>query len=302
MELRNLHSFQQVAEKNSFTAAAEALGYSQSTISFQIRQLEEELGCRLFERINHNISLTQEGLELLDYAQRMLRLTGEVKEKLHPTGEIEGFVHIVTPDSICEAMMMTNYADFYRHYPKIRLKFSTADTGDMFRMLDRNEADIIHTLDSHVYSPEYIIAREERAKVHFVTAAGSPLAKRRNLSIEDLLDEPFILTEKGMSYRRVLDEVLEKRSLRLTPILEIGRTDIIVATLAKGIGISFLPELVTRQAVQEGQLCYLDVTDPEIDIWKQLIYHRSKWISRSLRAFIDYVKQAEFSNEEAQHG
>lgn len=298
MELRNLHSFQQVAEKNSFTAAAEALGYSQSTVSFQIRQLEEELGCRLFERINHSISLTQEGLELLDYAQRMLRLTQEVKETLKPSDRIEGYVHIVTPDSICEAMMMTNYADFYVKYPKIRLKFSTADTGDMFRMLDRNEADIIHTLDSHVYSPEYIIAREERAEMHFVTSVHSPFAGKKGLSIRDLLDEKFILTEKGIGYRRALDKALEKQSIRLTPVLEIGRTDIIVATLEKGIGISFLPELATRKAVQEGRLCYLDVTDLEIEVWKQLIYHRSKWISGSLRAFIDYVKEAEFSNTE----
>ena len=295
MELRNLISFQQVAERNSFTAAAEALGYSQSTVSFQIRQLEEELGCRLFERINHSISLTPEGLDLLDYAQRMLHLTQEVKEKLRPTGEIEGFIHIVTPDSICEAMMMTNYADFYARYPKIHLKFSTADTVDMFRMLDRNEADIIHTMDSHVYSPEYIIAKEERAQLHFVTAPSSPFAGKRNLSIRDLLEEPFILTEKGMGYRRVLDEALEKRSIRLSPILEIGRTDIIAATLEKGIGISFLPDIATQKAVQEGRLCYLDVTDPKIEIWKQLIYHRSKWISRSLQAFIDYVKNAEFA-------
>lgn len=298
MELRNLHSFQQVAEKNSFTAAAEALGYSQSTVSFQIRQLEEELGCRLFERINHSISLTQEGLELLDYAQRMLRLTQEVKETLKPSDRIEGYVHIVTPDSICEAMMMTNYADFYAKYPKVRLKFSTADTGDMFRMLDRNEADIIHTLDSHVYSPEYIIAREERAEMHFVTSVHSPFAGKKGLSIRDLLDEKFILTEKGIGYRRALDKALEKQSIRLTPVLEIGRTDIIVATLEKGIGISFLPELATRKAVQEGRLCYLNVTDLEVEVWKQLIYHRSKWISGSLRAFIDYVKEAEFSNTE----
>ena len=194
--------------------------------------------------------------------------------------------------------MMTNYADFYAKYPKVRLKFSTADTGDMFRMLDRNEADIIHTLDSHVYSPEYIIAREERAEMHFVTSVHSPFAGKKGLSIRDLLDEKFILTEKGIGYRRALDKALEKQSIRLTPVLEIGRTDIIVATLEKGIGISFLPELATRKAVQEGRLCYLDVTDLEVEVWKQLIYHRSKWISGSLRAFIDYVKEAEFSNTE----
>lgn len=295
MEIRNLISFQQVAEKNSFTAAALALGYSQSTVSFQIKQLEEELGCRLFERINHNISLTPEGREVLEYAQKMLHLTEEVRENLRPGGEIEGFVHIVTPDSICEAMMMANYADFYSHYPKIRLKFSTADTGDMFRMLDRSEADIIHTLDSHVYSSEYIIAKEERARMHFVTAASSPYAGKKGLRIRDLLQEPFILTEKGIGYRRVLDEALEKRSIQLSPILEIGRTDIITATLEKGIGISFLPDLVTQKAVQEGKLCYLEITDMEFDVWKQLIYHRNKWISRSLRAFIDYVKVAEFA-------
>ena len=298
MDIKNLTTFIQVAELNSFSKAGDRLGYSQPTVSVQIRQLEEELGCRLFERINHSISLTQEGLELLDYAQRMLRLTQEVKETLKPSDRIEGYVHIVTPDSICEAMMMTNYADFYAKYPKIRLKFSTADTGDMFRMLDRNEADIIHTLDSHVYSPEYIIAKEERAEMHFVTSVHSPFAGKKGLSIRDLLDEKFILTEKGIGYRRALDKALEKQSIRLTPVLEIGRTDIIVATLEKGIGISFLPELVTRKAVQEGRLCYLDVTDLEVEVWKQLIYHRSKWISGSLRAFIDYVKEAEFSNTE----
>lgn len=298
MEIRNLISFQQVAEKNSFTAAALSLGYSQSTISFQIKQLEEELGCHLFERINHHISLTPEGRELLDYAQKMLRLTEEVKENIRPMGEIAGFVHIVTPDSICEAMMLANYADFYIRYPKIRLKFSTADTGDMFRMLDRGEADIIHTLDSHVYSREYVIAKEERAKMHFVTGAGSPFSRKKDLSIRDLLSENFILTEKEIGYRRVLDEALAKLSVQIQPTLEIGRTDIITAMLEKGIGISFLPDFVTRKAVTEGKLVYLDVADVELDIWKQLIYHRNKWISGSLRAFIDYVKVAEFRGED----
>ena len=67
MELRNLITFIHVAELGSFTKAAEQLGYSQSTISFQIKQLEDELGCLLFERINHTITLTQRGHELVSY-------------------------------------------------------------------------------------------------------------------------------------------------------------------------------------------------------------------------------------------
>ena len=294
MEIRNLRTFQQVAEKNSFTAAANALGYSQSTVSFQIKQLEDELHCLLFERINHTVTLTEQGKELLEYAQKVLRLTDEFKQSMTETDTPEGLVHIVTPDSTCESMMTTNYLEFCKRYPKINLKFSTADTVDMFRMLDRNEADIILTLDSHVYSREYVIAKEERVQMHFVTGAQSPFAKKRNLSIRDFASEPFLMTERGIGYRRVLDEVLAKMSIEINPILEIGRTDIITKVLSNGIGISFLPEFVVKEGVESGALAILDVADVKIDVWKQLIYHRNKWMSHSLLSFIEYVKQAEF--------
>lgn len=296
MEIRNLITFVQVAELNSFTKAAKALGYSQSTISFQIKQLETELDCLLFERINHTISLTEKGRELLTYAQQVSHLTEEFKENLSDSNELSGHIHIVTPDSICEMMLSTNYVDFYHHYPKISLKFSTADTDDMFRILDHNEADVIFTLDSHVYQKDYIIAKEEPVSTHFVTGANSPFAGEKNLSIHDILDSPFILTEKKMGYRRVFDDTLAQMSLEIQPIMEIGRTDLITVSLEHGVGISFLPDFVTEKKVAEGKLVYLDVTDFKIDIWKQLIYHRNKWISKHFKTFIDYVMKKEFSS------
>lgn len=296
MEIRNLITFVQVAELNSFTNAAKTLGYSQSTISFQIKQLEKELNCLLFERINHTISLTEKGRELLDYAQKISHLTEEFKENLSSSNEITGHVHIVTPDSICEMMMTRNYYDFYQHYPKISLKFSTADTDDMFRILDHNEADVIFTLDSHVYHQDYVIAKEEQINTHFVTSACSPFADKKNLSIKDIINEPFILTEKKMGYRRIFDETLAKMSLEINPVMEIGRTDLITFSLEKGVGISFLPDFVTETKVSEGKLVYLDICDFEIDIWKQLIYHKNKWMSKHFDAFIQYVKRMEFSN------
>lgn len=296
MEIRNLRTFLQVAEQNSFTAAANTLGYSQSTVSFQIKQLEDELACLLFDRINHTLTLTQRGRELLEYAQKVLNLTEEFKQSMVSTDEPEGSVHIVTPDSVCESMMLTNYTDFYSHYPKIKLKFSTADTNNMFRMLDRNEADIVHTLDSHVYSRDYIIAKEEPVQMHFVTNVLSPYVGKKNLSIRQLINEPFVLTEKGIGYRRLLDQSLEKMSLEIRPVLELGRTDIITEVLSNGIGISILPDFVTKELVEAGKLAYLDVVDIQFDVWKQLLYHRNKWISHTLRCFIEYVKRMEFQN------
>ena len=60
--------------------------------------------------------------------------------------------------------------------------------------------------------------------------------------------------------------------------------------------ISYLPDFVTKDLIQSGELCYLDVCDINIEIWKQLIYHKNKWLSKSLKAFIEYIKEHEFSN------
>ena len=228
MELRNLITFIHVAELGSFTKAAEQLGYSQSTISFQIKQLEDELGCLLFERINHTITLTERGHELVSYAHRVRALTEDFKESLTNDSECKGHIHVVTPDSVCENIIYSHYTDFHNRYPNISVKFTTADTSVMFDMLDHNEADVIITLDSHSYRKDYVIAKEEHLSMHFVTSAKSSFAKRSGLKMADIAAEPFILTEYGQGYRRVFDKELAKKSLDITPVLEIGRTDIII--------------------------------------------------------------------------
>ena len=296
MELRNLITFIHVAELGSFTKAAEQLGYSQSTISFQIKQLEDELNCLLFERINHTITLTERGRELVSYAHRVRALTDDFKDSLTKEEDCRGHIHIVTPDSVCEEMIYSHYINFHSQYPNISIKFTTADTSVMFEMLDHNEADAIITLDSHSYRKDYIIAKEEPLPMHFVTNAKSMFAKKSNLTMREIADQPFILTEYGQGYRRVFDKELAKKSLEITPVLEIGRTDIITRVLANSNMISYLPDFVTRPFIRSGELCYLDIVDMNIDIWKQLIYHKNKWMSKSLKTFIEYVKANEFSD------
>ena len=294
MELRNLITFIHVAELGSFTKAADHLGYSQSTISFQIKQLEDELGCLLFERINHTIALTERGRELVSYAHRIRALTDEFKANLERENDYSGHIHIVTPDSVCEDMIHRSYIDFHAKYPSISMKFTTADTAVMFEMLDHNNADVIITLDSHVYQSDYVIAAENTLPMHFVTSPSSKLASRKRLHIKDIVGERFVLTEHGQGYRRVLDKELAKRSLEIIPTLEIGRTDLIMSVLRDSDMISFLPDFVTHKMVESGELCYLEISDFSISIYKQLIYHKNKWMSKCLKAFIDYAKEAEF--------
>lgn len=294
MDLKNLVTFIHVAELGSFTKAAEQLGYSQPSISFQIKQLEEEFGCLLFERINHTITLTEKGHELVSCAHQIRALTDGFKESVTENDECSGLIHVVTPDSVCEEMIKTHYIDFHNRYPDISIRFTTGDSAVMLDMLDHNEADVIITLDHHLYNKDYIIAKEQQLPMHFVASRNSKFANRKNLSIKDIINEPFVLTEHGQGYRRVFDRELAKKSLEITPFLEIGRTDMITSILTQSNMISYLPDFVTKPLIDSGELCYLDVTDMNIDIWKQLIYHKNKWMSKSLKAFIEYVKEKEF--------
>jgi len=293
MEIRNLLTFVHVAERSSFTHAARTLNYSQSTVSFQIKQLETEVGCPLFERINHTVTLTERGREFLTYAQTVLRLTDEFMT----CGEedvLRGVFHITTSDSICEDMIQRNYTEFHRRHPHIHLQFTNTDTDTMTDLLDHNDADLMITLDSHIYRSDYVIVKEEPVTMRFVTGAASPYATERPLSLRELAEAPFILTEGGVGYRRALEELFAKESLPLTPILEIGRTDIIADLLTQSIGVSFLPDFVIRERREKGDLVCLNVPDAEVDIWKQLLHHKNKWISPGLGALIRFIVENEF--------
>ncbi len=295
MDIKNLTTFIYVAELNSFTKAAEKLGFSQSTISFQIKQLERELNSQLFERVNHTISLTEKGREVLDYAHKINKLTLELQENMQETGTIRGHVTMAMADSLCSAFFSPNYPSFAKCFPEIVLKIITAGTGQMLKLVDHNEADLVLTLDSHIYNAEYMIVKEERVGVHFVAGAGYPLPPSFSPSVRDLCRHPFILTEKGMSYRRLLDEKLAEMSLEIQPLLEIGNTDLICSLLEQNLGISFLPDYVTAPKIAEGKLVILNVDDLDIAVWKQLLYHRNKWVSPQMESLIKHCVECAFT-------
>ena len=290
MDVKNLNTFIYVAELGSFTRAAERLNFSQSTVSFQIRQLETELGFPLFERINHTVVLTQKGREVLLYAHQIRKLTEEMKENVREDKQPAGHVRLAMADSLQDSLLRNGFRDFRKRYPQITLEVVAAGTEEMFRLLNHNEADVILTLDSHI-----VIVREEKAEVHFVASKMNPLCREKEVSLTQLCRQDFILTEKGMSYRRIMDERLAELSMEIFPVLETGSTARILDLVEQGAGVSFLPDYVTEAKVKAGELCRLYVEGFQIHVWKQLLYHRRKWISEPLKAVLDYCICREFS-------
>ena len=293
MDIKNLTTFIYVAELRSFTKAADRLGFSQSTVSFQIKQLETELSCQLFERINHTVHLTEKGREVLEYAHQINRMTRELKDSMKEEVS-SGYIRLAMADSLCTSLLSRDFLRFRELYPNISLKIIAAGTEEMFRLMNHNEADAILTLDNHIYNTEYRILREEKVHTFFVAGAGTRIASASSLSIEELLLQPFILTEKGMSYRRLLEERLAELSLEIQPILEVGSTELICSLTEQGAGISFLPEYVIKDRVKAGTLVCLPVSGLEIHVWKQLLYHRNKWVSPQMERVLKYCVSREF--------
>lgn len=289
MDLKNIETFIYVAEQNSFTRAAEKLGYTQSAVSFQIKQLENSLGIILFERVNHSIKLTDKGREVLDLAHNIMALVSDMEKVSSTAGKISGTVRIAMADSLCHHIFWDNYGSFHQKYPDINLKVISASTEEMFRLAKQNDVDIVFTLDKHIYDTNYIIAREHPVSTHFIASSGHPLCCEKNISFDRLIDYPFILTEKGMSYRRILEEYLSGKSVELNPFLEIGDTDLICHLIENNMGISFLPDFVTENYVRDGRLKRLDIKPFSEDIWIQTVYHRNKWLSPEMECVIDYL-------------
>lgn len=297
MELKNLESFIQVAELGSFTKAAKRLGYTQSTVSFQIRQLEEELGVPLFERIHHTVKLTAKGRSVQRLAHEMLQAAEDMKRTAGESRSLKGTIRAAMAASLCTQLFCHDFTSFRQRYPDISLTVTTGTTEEMFRMLNQNEVDLVYTLDNHIYDRNYITASEEEVSVHFVASSESPLAVRKQVSAEELISCPAILTEKNVSYRKLLDEYLASHSLELLPYLEIGDTSLICSMVEAGMGISFLPDFVTEASVRAGRMIRFSVPEISVCIWKQMLYHREKWVSPEMQAVMEYLQQPEKRRE-----
>ena len=133
------------------------------------------------------------------------------------------------------------------------------------------------------------IADEEEIGVHFVVSSRNLLAQEPAVTVERLMEEPFMLTEKGMSYRRLMDEKLARSSLEIQPVLETGQADLICSLVEEDAGVAFLPDYVTEESVRAGKVVRLNVPDFHVVVWKQLLFRREKWVSLQMRAMIDHL-------------
>ena len=289
MELRQLKTFVAAAQLESFSGAAQRLGYSQSAVTVQMRLLEDELGVRLFDRLGKRVALTAQGERFLRQSQKILMEVNEAKELASQEGELRNPLHIGTLESLCCAKLPQVLRYFRAHHPAVPIKITTAEPARLYEMLDQNLLDVIYLLDRARFNPDWEKVMEKKEPVVFVTSASYWKERPRRLRMKELAGEPFFLTEKHENYRRELDAFLETQRLALTPALEIGSTDFIIRQIKENGGISYLPYFAVAEGIGKGELAVLEVEGLQVEMYQQVFYHKSRWRTREMEAFIEVV-------------
>ena len=289
MEIRQLQTFVQAAQLESFSKTAEMLGYSQSAITVQMRLLETELNTRLFDRMGKKVVLTPQGREFLKSANKILYEVNKASKSMNDDRELTNPLHVGTIESLCTAKFPRILSEFHSLHPRVNLQITVDSPEKLIRMMDHNELDLIYILDTPRWDSNWIKVMEKAEPVMFVTSVSHRLAKEINLLLDDLLKEPFYLTERNANYRQALDGQLALRRKELSPMLEISDTAFIKKMLMRGGGVSFLPRFAVEDDIEKKKLTLLDVKDIEITMYRQIFYHKNKFKTKEMEKFTEFA-------------
>ena len=296
MELREIQTFIQAAQLKSFSKAAQTLGYSQAAVTIQIKNLEEELGIHLFDRIGKQTILTHQGTIFYHHAISIMNDLASAKAAVTETEELTGAITIGTIESICASLFPPLLDAFHEQHPNVKISIVLDSPEVLLDRMNKNAIDLVYLLDQRIYAHKWENVLEVPEDIFFVSSSAHPLAQKaaesgQPLELTELLAEHFLLTEKNASYRFVLDRYLAANDQKIEPFLEIGNTEFIINLLKNNAGLSFLPEFSIRNEVTAGRLSILPVKDFHKRIWRQILYHKDKWITREMNAFLELAKQ-----------
>src|SRR5918999_1201630 len=246
MDLVELSIFKAVAEQGGITKAAAILHRVQSNVTTRVKQLEERLGTRLFNRQGRKLVLSSEGKLLLGYAERLLRLSAEAQAALKAHAPY-GFLKIGALESTAATRLPPMLARYHRDYPTVRLELVTGTSGALVDKVHREELEAAFVAEP--FPARYLEARHAfTEELVLITPKGHP----RIDSPRDLAQRTVLAFTTGCSYRRRLEAWLGRAGTVAERVMEYGSYHAIVACAAAGGGVAVVPKSVLRATGMEA--------------------------------------------------
>ena len=289
MELRILNTFLKVAQLQSFSKAADSLGYSQSAITVQVQQLENELGVRLFDRIGKNVTITHYGQTFIPYARDVISSASKAAHFAVDDQDLTGTLRIGSIESIITTSFSEILPEFHRRCPHVTTSIYSGGTQELLEMLHHNELDLIYTLDEPGYDSQLIKLFEQPEDVVIMAGGQHPLSGAEKLTLKEIVNEEFILMPRTSNYRHLFDAELARQKLEVHPFLELDGTDMAIRLLEKHPYLTVLPKYAAEQQVRDGSIVILPVSDCHMEQYRQLVHHKDKVITPQIRAIADVI-------------
>lgn len=289
MDLTYFQTFREIVKCQSFTKAAEELGYAQSSVTAQIQKLEQAYGVPLFERFGRGMRLTAAGVALWELARPMLELYEESKETVgrHAAGNLS----IGTIESLASFYLPPYLQQWQKAFPNNRLTLHTVEEASLYERVKEGSFDMGVLLSDAPPSRPLEGIRIRREPLLLVTKPGHPLSRIAEVTLHELNGESFIVAEEACLYRAAFIRLLKEGGVDYRIAFELGSLQAIKQCVLYGLGIALLPQISVAEELANGDLIALPFVHQDLTFDIQLVYHTKKWLSQSHVAFIDQLKQ-----------
>ena len=297
MEIRNLNTFLRVAALNSFTRASQELGYSQSNVSAQIKQLEQEIGAPLFDRIGKKIFLTAYGESLLPYARQIVSTATRLENFLKAEGDLGGVIRIGVVDSLFGPLLEDVFLRYHARFPRVQLELTVDATAVLKDRLRQGLLDAACLIDDPLPPAEWAVW--DRAEVPIVVAAnpGHPLSRRKKAALKELSGQEMVLMEDSAPYSIHFQSMLANHQIEPNVFLKLQSADMALHLVEKGPFLSVLPLYTVFSSWQEGKVCVLRMSEWNLSQSIQIVLHRSKVTTPQIDGFLKELKNSFISEK-----
>jgi DNA-binding transcriptional LysR family regulator len=289
---RRLQVFHAVAKHLSFTRAADALFMTQPAVTFQIKQLEEQYGTRLFERRHGGISLTPAGEMVLSYAQKILALSDEMETRLSEmTGEMRGPLLVGASTTIAEFMLPRVLGEFNAAYPQVRARLIVANSESIESRVAEHTLDVgLIEVPAKTSGLTSQICCEDELLV--ICAPDYPLAGQKSVKPAALAEYEFISREPGSGTREITDAYFLGHKVppeSLKTQMELGSPEALKGVVSTGLGFAIVSRAVVDKEVQLGELLAIPL-DPPLKRSLYLVFQKDRFQSRLTATFIEFTR------------
>lgn len=290
MDFDQLITFLEVAKQGSFSRAGEKVFRSQSAVSAQIRQLEQEYGDRLLDRSGKTVKLTPAGQVLFEYAERLKNLRDESLMAVADHGRTpRGTLLIGANEATCLYVLPDVFAEYCRLYPGVQISIYRNFTYKIVEKLENGAIDVgIVTLP--IKSPSLKIQPIFRDKLMLMVSPQNPLAKHKVVPISEIAKHPLLFPKTGHT-RRLLDRLFRSQNAEVQIRMELPSVGMIKNFVAADLGVSLVSAAFARDDVAAGRVKLIEIQDAEL--WRELglAYRRDRTLPRASTAFIQTIRQ-----------